>query len=257
MAAKRQRHKKAQRFFKDRGIRFQYVDLREKTLSKGEFRSVAAVNGGLEGMINKECKDRDALALVTYIAEEDKLDKILENPQILKIPIVRNGRQATLGYQPDVWKTMGIKEAAMNQDTLNKIKSYKKFKICMVCRGGRCRFFDWHLPRRTFQGFDFLCGMCSGSNFICHFSKIVNKIYQKRMEAKNNAYGFDYLAEYNIYKKMRKQDAKDDGILYVTEYSDWKARIQKNYEQQKENEDFCHFLVQKKRDIENLKNKWK
>ena len=97
--------KKAQRFFKERGIRFQYIDLREKTLSKGEFRSVAAVNGGLEGMINKECKDRDALALVTYIAEEDKLDKILENPQILKIPIVRNGRQATLGYQPDVWKT--------------------------------------------------------------------------------------------------------------------------------------------------------
>lgn len=85
------------------------------------------------------------------------------------------------------------------------------------------------------------------------FSKIVNKIYQKHMEAKNNAYGFDYLAEYNIYKKMRKQDAKDDGILYVTEYSDWKARIQKKYEQQKENEDFCHFLVQKKRDIENLR----
>ena len=97
--------KKAQRFFKERGIRFQYIDLREKTLSKGEFRSGAAVNGGLEGMINKECKGRDALALVTYIAEEDKLDKILENPQILKIPIVRNGRQATLGYQPDVWKT--------------------------------------------------------------------------------------------------------------------------------------------------------
>ena len=69
--------KKAQRFFKERGIRFQYIDLRERTLSKGEFRSVAAVHGGLEGMINKECKDRDALALVTYIAEEDKLDKIL------------------------------------------------------------------------------------------------------------------------------------------------------------------------------------
>lgn len=41
--------KKAQRFFKERGIRFQYIDLREKTLSKGEFQSVAAVNGGLEG----------------------------------------------------------------------------------------------------------------------------------------------------------------------------------------------------------------
>ena len=69
--------KKAQRFFKERGIRFQYIDLRERTLSKGDFRSVAAVYGGLEGMINKECKERDALALVTYIAEEDKLDKIL------------------------------------------------------------------------------------------------------------------------------------------------------------------------------------
>ena len=54
-----------------------HIYLRERTLSKGEFRSVAAVNGGLEGLIKKECKDRDALALVTYIAEEDKLDKIL------------------------------------------------------------------------------------------------------------------------------------------------------------------------------------
>ena len=98
-------HKKHSVFSRNGESGFNNIDLREKTLSKGEFRSVAAVNGGLEGMINKECKDRDALALVTYIAEEDKLDKILENPQILKIPIVRNGRQATLGYQPDVWKT--------------------------------------------------------------------------------------------------------------------------------------------------------
>ena len=57
----------------------------------------------------------------------------------------------------------------MNQDTLNKIKSYKNSKYVWCAVGGRCRFFDWHLPRRTFQGFDFLCGMCSGSNSICHF----------------------------------------------------------------------------------------
>ena len=56
----------------------------------------------------------------------------------------------------------------MNQDTLNKIKSYKNSKYVWCAVGGRCRFFDWHLPRRTFQGFDFLCGMCSGSNSICH-----------------------------------------------------------------------------------------
>ncbi len=55
------------------------------------------------------------------------------------------------------------------------------------------------------------------------------------------------------HKKKHSVFFKERGILYVTEYSDWKARIQKNYEQQKENEDFCHFLVQKKRDIENLK----
>lgn len=53
--------------------------------------------------------------------------------------------------------------------------------------------------------------------------------------------------------KKAQRFFKERGILYATEYSDWKARIQKNYEQQKENEDFCHFLVQKKRDIENLK----
>ena len=53
--------------------------------------------------------------------------------------------------------------------------------------------------------------------------------------------------------KKAQRFFKERGILYVAEYSDWKARIQKNYEQQKENEDFCHFLVQKKRDIENLK----
>ena len=36
--------------------------------------------------------------------EEDKLEKILENPQVIKTPVVRNGKQSTLGYQPDVWK---------------------------------------------------------------------------------------------------------------------------------------------------------
>lgn len=38
------------------------------------------------------------------IANEDKLEKVLENPQVIKTPVVRNGKQSTLGYQPDVWK---------------------------------------------------------------------------------------------------------------------------------------------------------
>ena len=55
-------------------------------------------------MINRESKDEDLLALIKYIAEEDKLEKVLENPQVIRTPVVRNGKQSTLGYQPDIWK---------------------------------------------------------------------------------------------------------------------------------------------------------
>ena len=55
-------------------------------------------------MIDQNCKDKDLLALIKYIAAEDKAQKVLENQVVLKQPIVRNGKQATVGYQPDVWK---------------------------------------------------------------------------------------------------------------------------------------------------------
>ena len=96
--------KKAERFFKERGIKYQFIDMKEKGMSKGEFNSVAQVNGGLENMINWESKDKDTHALIKYTADEDKLEKVLENPQVIKTPVVRNGRASTLGYQPDIWK---------------------------------------------------------------------------------------------------------------------------------------------------------
>ena len=96
--------KKAERFFKERGIKYQFVDMKKKGMSKGEFNSVAQANGGLDHKINWEGKDQNLLALIKYIANEDKLEKVLENPQVIKIPVVRNGKQSTLGYQPDVWK---------------------------------------------------------------------------------------------------------------------------------------------------------
>ena len=96
--------RKAERFFKERGIKFQSVDLKEKGLSKGEFQSVMQAVGGLEAMIDQDCKDQDLLALIKYIAAEDRVQKVLENQIVLKQPIVRNGKQATVGYQPDVWK---------------------------------------------------------------------------------------------------------------------------------------------------------
>ena len=97
--------RKAERFFKERGVKFQYVDLKEKTLSKGEFNSVMQAVGGVDAMIDPNCRDKDLLALVTYISSDDRAEKVFENQSVLLQPIVRNGRQATVGYALDVWKT--------------------------------------------------------------------------------------------------------------------------------------------------------
>ena len=99
--------KKAERYFKERGIKYQFIDMKEKGLSKGEFNAVCQAVGGYEKLIDPDCRDKDLLALIRYIAEEDRAEKILENQKILKVPIVRNGKQAAIGYDPDirkVWK---------------------------------------------------------------------------------------------------------------------------------------------------------
>ena len=96
--------KKAERYFKERRIKYQFIDMKEKGMSKGEFNSVAAANGGLENMINWEGRDKDTLALIKYITDEEKLEKVLDNPQVIKTPVVRNGKRSTLGYKPEIWK---------------------------------------------------------------------------------------------------------------------------------------------------------
>lgn len=97
--------KKAERYFKERGVNYQSVDLLQKGMSRGEFRSVSQAVGGYAVLVDENCKDRDLLALFRYLAEEDKEEKLLENLKLFKTPIVRNGRQATVGYQPQVWRT--------------------------------------------------------------------------------------------------------------------------------------------------------
>ena len=97
--------KKAQRWFKERRIKFQFIDLKEKEMSKGELQSVMRAVGGIDAVIDPNAKDQDTVALITYLAESQKFDKLLENQQILREPIVRNGKQATVGYVPDTWKT--------------------------------------------------------------------------------------------------------------------------------------------------------
>ena len=94
--------KKAERWFKERGVRFQRIDLLQFGISRGELRSVCASVGTVADLVDP--KHQDA-ALLTYLAyEADKEAKLLEYPAMLKTPIVRNGKQATVGYKPEVWK---------------------------------------------------------------------------------------------------------------------------------------------------------
>ncbi len=95
--------KKAERFFKERGIRFQFVDMKEKGIARGELLSVIQAVG-LSCLIDEKTKDKTNLALLEYLSEQDKIEKLLECQELIKTPIVRNGKQATVGYQPDIWK---------------------------------------------------------------------------------------------------------------------------------------------------------
>lgn len=93
--------KKAERWFKERRIKFQAVDLKKQGMSLGELSSVQKAVG-LEAMVDSKHPDA---ALISYLASEQaKLEKLLEDPSLLRTPIVRNGRQATAGYCPEVWE---------------------------------------------------------------------------------------------------------------------------------------------------------
>ncbi len=97
--------KKAERYFKERGIRFQSVDLLRYGLSGGEFDSVLCAVGGVDALINWEAKLPE-IDLMRYMDDpRAKEDKVFDDPRLLKTPIVRNGKQATVGYCPDVWAT--------------------------------------------------------------------------------------------------------------------------------------------------------
>lgn len=94
--------KKAERYFKERGIKYQYIDILSKGLSRGELDSVVkALGGGIDSVIDENSRD---YAEIKYLLDDAKPEKLAENPNLYKTPIVRNGRQATTGYCPDIWK---------------------------------------------------------------------------------------------------------------------------------------------------------
>ncbi len=93
--------KKAQRYFKERRILFQFIDITRKGLSKGELNSIKAAVG-IDNLMDREGKayaEKNLKYLIHDIEEE-----LLKDSMLLKTPVVRNGREATVGYQPDVWK---------------------------------------------------------------------------------------------------------------------------------------------------------
>ena len=96
--------KKAQRWFKERGIKFQMIDLKEKGMSRGEFENVCRAVGGWDKLVDENAKDTDTLALLRWLDESQQADKLFESQQLLRQPIVRNGRQSTAGYCPEVWE---------------------------------------------------------------------------------------------------------------------------------------------------------
>lgn len=95
---------KAARYFKERNIKFQFVDLKQKALSKGELESVTAAIG-LDALINRNSKDYVRLNLDRIGSSSMRQEILLNNPKLYITPIVRNGRQATIGYQPEVWQS--------------------------------------------------------------------------------------------------------------------------------------------------------
>ncbi|WP_186431074.1 arsenate reductase family protein [Clostridium sp. BSD9I1] len=95
--------KKAERYFKERKVNYQFIDLTIKALSKRELESVKAAVG-LSNLINKESKEYEKSNLQNIRNNSVKEEILLNNPKLYKTPIVRNGKQSTIGYEPEVWK---------------------------------------------------------------------------------------------------------------------------------------------------------
>ncbi len=98
--------RKAERWFKERGIKFHAVDLASKGLAPGELRSVAARVGGVQAMLDTTSRRYLDKGLAHGSPSAARLEGLLlDDPLLCKTPIVRNGAQATLGFAPDIWVT--------------------------------------------------------------------------------------------------------------------------------------------------------
>ena len=96
--------KKAERYFKERRIKYQYVDLLRYGLSGKEFDAVLLGVGGVDNLIDWNGKSPE-ITLMKYMEDvRAKEDKLFDDPSLMRTPIVRNGRQVTVGYCPEIWE---------------------------------------------------------------------------------------------------------------------------------------------------------
>ncbi len=93
--------KKAERWFKERRIKYQYIDLPSKGLSPREYLAVKQ-KVGFAALVNTKCRAYEELYMA-YITPEAQEEKLLAYPELFNAPIVRNGKEATVGYQPEIW----------------------------------------------------------------------------------------------------------------------------------------------------------
>lgn len=93
--------KKAERYFKERRIKFQSIDLPRYGMSPRELESVVRCVG-IDALLDERASDAEIVKHLAY--DRDKLQRLLDEPGMIKTPIVRNGKQATVGFCPEVWK---------------------------------------------------------------------------------------------------------------------------------------------------------
>lgn len=95
--------KKAERYFKERKIKYAFIDMNEKGISKGELNSIKN-SISLNELINEKSKDYKSSNIDKIRSSDIKIEILLKNQSLIKTPIVRNGKDATVGYKPEIWK---------------------------------------------------------------------------------------------------------------------------------------------------------
>lgn len=95
--------RKAERYFKERRIPYQFVDLGKFGMSGREFDSVLRGVGGIDQLIDWDGKSQEIVLMKYTEDSRSKEDRVFENPTLMKTPVVRNGKLATVGYCPEIW----------------------------------------------------------------------------------------------------------------------------------------------------------